>query len=229
MLELRETRIVRTTHSPVLSSVIIAEEGIALVYEKENGETKVRPSTGVAGEMFAGVSVSRNVHPGQLPYVQESVVGEDGTFELVRAPIPGQLLVKVAGVQVEVVSGSPADATSVGLDGLSLKFAAGQAGKPVFAQFLYVPSVVEARTVIGDGPIGGLASTAEEIIGVLKDAEFATNMFDASVDWQDALFAKTGPGGTFTVGTASDHIYNVVVKNAPSAASPFLKLGMTVA
>lgn len=229
MLQLRETRIIRTTHSPVLSSVLVPEEGMALVYEKENGETKVKLSAGVAGELFAGVSISRNIHPGSLPYVQEATVPATGTIELVRAPIAGQLLVKLAGQQLTVVSGAPADATEVQLSGATLVFAAGQAGKSAMAQFLYVPSVIEARSVIGDGPVGGLASTAESIIGVIKDAEFATSMFDASQDWSNTLYAKTGPGGTFAPGTAADHIFNVVVKNAPNASSPFLVLGMTVA
>jgi len=229
MLQLRETRIIRSTHSPVLSSVLIAEEGMALVYEKENGETKVKPSAGVAGELFAGVSISRNIHPGALPYVQETTVPATGTVELVRAPIAGQLLVKLAGVQLAIVTGAPAAAAEVQLQGANLVFASGQAGKSVVAQFLYIPSVIEARSVIGDGPVGGLASTAESVIGIIKDAEFATNMFDASQDWSTTLYAKTGPGGTFTPGTAADHIMNVVVKNAPTASSPFLALGMTVA
>ena len=229
MLQLRETRIIRTTHSPVLSSVLVPEEGMALVYEKENGETKVKPSAGVAGELFAGVSISRNIHPGALPYVQESVVPATGTIELVRAPIAGQLLVKLGGTQLTIVAAAPASASEVQLQGAHLVFAAGQAGQSVVAQFLYVPSVIEARSVIGDGPVGGLASTAEGVIGVIKDASFATNMFDASADWSQTLYAKTGPGGTFAVGTAADHIANVVVKNAPSASSPFLVLGMTVA
>jgi len=229
MLQLRETRIVRSTHSPVLSSVLIPEEGMALVYVKEDGATKVALSTGVAGELFAGVSLSRNIHPGCLPYVQETVIPASGVVELVRAPIAGQLLVKVDGVQVTAVATAPASATETQLDGTTLTFAAGQAGKSVVAQFLYVPSVIEARSVIGDGPVGGLASTAEGVIGILKDAVFATNMFDASVDWSSALYAKTGPGGTFTVGTAADHIQNVVVQNAPNASNPFLALSITVA
>ena len=229
MLQLRETRVIRSTHSPVLSGALIPEEGMALVYEKENGETKVKLSTGVAGELFAGVSLSRNTAPGSLPYVQETVVPANGILELVRAPIAGQLLVKVAGVAVAVGAVAPLDATAVQLSGSQVKFFAGQAGKTVTAQFLYVPSVIEARSVIGDGPIGGLASTAQDVIGVIKDAQFATNAFDAAVDWSVALYAKTGPGGRFTVGTLADHIFNVVVKNAPSAASPFLVLGMTVA
>lgn len=229
MLQLLETRIVRTTHSPVLSGSIIHEEGMALVYGKEDGETKVTTSSGVAGEIFAGVSTSRNSPPAVLPYVDESLVPSNGQFELTRTPLPGQLLVKVGGVQRTVVAAAPADATEVQLSGGTLIFANGQGGQTLFAQYIYEPTITEARMQVGDQPIGGLSSTMLSVIGVLKDAQIGTNMFDASVDWTNAMYVKTAPNGTFTVGDAADHIPNVIVKNAPSAANPFLVLTMTVA
>lgn len=229
MLQLRETRIVRSKHANVVSGEIIGEEGMALVYIKEDGETKVQKSRGVAGEIFAGVSQSRNSAPATLPYVQEHAVPAGLSIELVRTPIAGQLLVKVAGVQVTVVNGAPASAAEVQLAGRNLVFFAGQAGQPAYAQFLYTPTVIEARSVIGDAPIGGLSSTAQSVIGRLLDAEFATNQFDASEDWSDAMFVKTGPNGTFAVGTTADHIPNVIVKKSPSAGNPFLALSVNVA
>ena len=230
MLQLRETRIVRTNHMPVVSAAVIPEEGMALVYAKELGLTKVQLSTGVAGEIFAGVSFSRNSHPGQVPYVQEQLVPANLTVTLVRAPIAGQLLVQLNGGEaLRIVSASPAAANEVQLSGSNLVFFSGAAGALVSAQFLYVPTVVEARTFVGDAPIGGLASTAESVIGLLKDAQFSTNFFDASVDWSDALYVKLAAGGNFTVGTAADHVQNVVVYNAPNAANPFLALSATVA
>ena len=48
MLQQRETRQVRTRFNALLSGETIPEEGIALVYVKENGVTVVRKSTGVA-------------------------------------------------------------------------------------------------------------------------------------------------------------------------------------
>lgn len=229
MLQLRETRITRTKHENVLSGVIIPEEGMALVYVKENGETKVTLSSGAAGELFAGVSFSRNVAPASLPFVQETSVPASETLELVRTPNAGQLNVKVGGVQKDVVASAPADATEVQLSGRVLTFFAGEKNKSVRAQFTYAPTVVEARAVIGDGPHGGLSSTSQSVIGTLKDASFATNMFDASADWSDAMFVKTGAGGTFVPGTAGDHVTNVIVRNSPNGANPFLVLSVNVA
>jgi hypothetical protein len=229
MLQLRETRIVRNKHENVLPGVIIAEEGIALVFVKDNGETKVQPSTGANGEIFAGVSLSRNTAPASLPFVQEGVVANSGSVELVRAPIAGQLNVKVNGDQKTIVATAPANADEVQVVGRNLVFHADVKGAAFTAQFLYAPTVVEARTVIGDGPIGGLSSTAEGVIGVLKDAQLGTNFFDASADWHDAMYVKLAAGGTFTVGTANDHVPGVIVKNAPNASNPFLVISIMVA
>lgn len=229
MLQQRTTRIVRTRHNPVLSGEVIQEEGMALVYEKEDGITKVKKSAGAAGEIFAGVSLSRNSPPAVLPFVQAEAIPASLSVQLVRTPITGQLLVKVGGTQVTVGTTAPADATAVQLVGSTLTFFAGEAGKEVSAQFLYTPTVIEARTVIGDVQIGGLASTAQGIIGTLHDAEFGTNMYDAGADWSAAFYVKTAPGGMFTVGTAADHTPGVIVKEAPSAANPFLVLAVQVA
>jgi hypothetical protein len=228
MLQLRETRIVRSSHMPVLSSQIIEEEGMALVYVKELGETKVQKSTGAAGEVFAGVSLSRHSHPGQLPYVQDQVVPASNVVTLARTPIPGQLLVRLNGTICTLVAAAPAAATEVQLVGADLHFNAA-AGKTVSAQFQYTPTVIEARTVLGDAPIGGLSSSAEGVIGQLKDAVLGTNHFDASADWSNAMFAKLAANGSFTVGTDADHLQNVVVHNSPNAANPFLVLSINVA
>ncbi len=229
MLQQRETRQVRSRFNPLLSGEVIAEEGIALVYVKEDGETKVKKSTGTAGEIFAGVSSSRNAPPAFLPFVQEEEIGTDLVMQLVRTPVAGQLFVTVAGVAVTVGAGAPADATAVQLTGTTLTFFAGEAAKSVKAQFMYTPTVLEARQVIGDAPIGGLSTTPQGVVGTLTDAQFGTNFYDASVDWNDAFYAKTGPGGVFTVGTLADHTPGVIVKKAPNAANPFLVLAIQVA
>lgn len=229
MLQLRSTRIANSRHAAVLSSVTIAEEGIALVYAKEDGETKVRPSEGVAGEIFAGVSQSRNSVPAVLPYVEEGVIGATRTIKLPRTPLAGQLLVKVAGVQKTVVTTAPADATEVQIVGSDVVVYASEAGKAYFVQMLYTPSVIEAQSIVGDAPIGGLASTLLGSIGVLKSAEFGTNYFDASADWSDALYVTTGPDGVFTVGDVDNHIPNAIVKNAPNASNAFLVLSINIA
>lgn len=229
MLQLRETRILRTDYAPIASGVTIEEEGIALAYVKENGETKVRPSTGAPNEIFAGVSLSRNTAPGFLPYVEEQVIPTGLSVTLVRTPVAGQLYVEVDGVGKTVVTTTPSDATEVQLSGSNLIFFAGENNKTVRAQYHYVPSVTEARAVLGDVAIGGLGSAAVGMSGILKNARFGTNFYDASVDWTSALFVKLAAGGKFTVGAANDHIPGATVLNTPNEANPFLVLNINVA
>ncbi len=228
MLQQRTTRTVRSRFNDVMSGEIIHEEGMALVYVKEDGSTKVKLSSGAAGEIFAGVSQSRNSPPAFLPFVQEQAVPTSKSMQLVRVPVAGQLFVSLNGTQAPIVAGAPA-AGEAGLSGTTLTFNTADVGANVFAQFLYTPTVLEARQVIGDPPIGGLSSTPQQRIGTLHDAELGTNMFDASIDWSDVFYAKTGPGGTFTAGTEADHTPGVIVKVAPSAANPFLVLAVQVA
>lgn len=228
MLQLRETRIVNSQPHDVLTGHVVPEEGLALVYVKEGADTKVQLSAGVPGEQFAGVSFSRNTPPAVLPVVLEGVVSAANNYVLSRNPIAGQLLVKIGGNVAAVVAGAPAQG-EVQVGNLQLVFNAADAGAHIFVQFLYSPTVQEARSIIGDAPIGGLPSTAQGSIGVLKNAIIGTNSFDASVDWSNALYVKTADNGVFTVGTANDHVQNVVVRNAPSAANPFLVLSLNVA
>jgi hypothetical protein len=228
MLQLRETRIVNSQPHDVVTGHIIPEEGLALAYAKEGADTKVQLSTGAAGEIFAGVSFSRNTPPAVLPVFLVTAIPANSILPINRNPIVGQLLVKIAGVIATIVAGAPA-AGEVQVGSLQLVFNAADASTAVEVQYLYAPSVLEARSIIGDAPIGGLSSTAQGSIGVLKNAIIGTNSYDASVDWSQAMYVKLGPNGTFTVGSAADHIANVIVKTSPGAANPFLVLSLNVA
>lgn len=226
MLLLRETRVVTSKHEPVATGAVLREEGVVLAYVKEDGTTKVQPCTGVAGEIFAGVNIARNAPPGVLPMVNEGNIAADGTFELSRAPIAGQLLVKVDGVKFDVVTGAPG-AGEVQIDSTSLVFPVSEANKSLFAQLMYTPTVIEASTIVGNIPAAGIPQS--DTVGVLKEAQIGTNFFDAAVDWSDAMYVKLAAGGMFTKGTIGDHVPNVVVKNSPSSSTPFLVVNMNIA
>jgi len=220
------TRIFNTETRAVMPSAVIAEEGIALVEDIDGGETKVRPSTGANGEIFAGVSMSRNTPPAVLPNVEEGLIPAGLSVKLARTPISGQLLVKVAGIKLTIVAGAPIDATEVQLSGDVLTFFAGEDSKRLDVQYMYEPSIREARTMLGDAPIGGLSSTTQSIIGVLSRGEFATNMFDASVDWSTALQVKLGANGVFTTTGNGTLLTNVVIRNRPNSANSMLVLAI---
>lgn len=157
MLQLRETRIIRSLPERVAPGVVIPEEGIPLSYVKVDGETCVQPCTGSGVEIFAGVSLSRNSPPAALPMVVEFAYGS-GSGKFPRAPIYGQLMVKnvADGSTRTVVAAAPA-AGEIQVDAQgNYALNVADAGANFTAQFHYIPSVVEAQSIVGDAPIGGL-------------------------------------------------------------------------
>jgi hypothetical protein len=95
-------------------------------------------------------------------------------------------------------------------------------------QYMYEPTVAEARTILGDTPYGGIAANQLGTVGVVKQGVCATSFFDASQDWSDAMYAKLTSGGRFAPATAADGITNVTVKNSPNASEPFLILELNL-
>lgn len=229
MLQLRETRIIRSLPENVAPGVIIHEEGVPLAYVKVNGEQFVQPCTGASGELFAGFSLSRNVPPAVLPKV-EQIVGKVGTQSLMRAPVAGQVLVKAAdgSTRTIIATGAPA-ATEVKISAQGdFTNHADDVDVSFTVQYMYIPSVIEAQTVVGDLPIGGLPSSAMGTIGSIKQANISTNFYDASADWSNVSLVKLG-AGVLVPGTAADHVPGVIVKNAPSVDNGFLTVGLNVA
>ncbi len=225
MLNMMNTRIVDSDSAPVATGVLIAEEGVALTYVKENGVTKVQPGAGVAGEVFAGVSLSRNAPPAVMANVQEFTIPEGGIVELARTPIAGQLLIKIDGSAATVVGVAPASAGEVQMAGAEGTFHGDDIGKKAWVQYMYEPSMMEARSFVGDIPQGiNLASTTMGVIGRITRGYVSTNMFDASVDWSDALEVKLGAGGVFTVGGSGITVPGAVVMNAPSSEDALLTI-----
>ena len=199
---------------------------MALVEDIDGNETKVRLSSGAAGEVFAGVSMSRNAPPTVMPNVEEGSIPTSLSVRLARTPIAGQLLVKVEGTAKTVVAGAPASAAEVQLVDDVLNFFAGENAKALLAQYAYEPTLVEARTFVGDSPVGGLSSSVQSVIGVLAKAEFGTNMFDASSDWSTALNVKLGADGKFTTTGSGTLLTNVVIRNRPSSSNSMLVLAI---
>lgn len=230
MLSLKNSRFFQTVHRDVEPGVVISEEGVALVFASSNGHTYVRPSSGVAGEVFAGFSLSRNSPPAYLPrIIKDKTVPATGVLDLARVPVTGQILVKVAGEVLSIVADTP-DEGEVQLQGQKLYFFAGtpenggtpavlgDQGKELYVQFIYEPSVQEAKTVIGEAPIGGLPSSEMEIIGVTQRSEaIGTTFYDASVDWTGVIHPKLGVDGRLTTKGNGTTLTNVIVKGTPVA------------
>ena len=71
MLQFQQSRFTKMVPERLATGTVLSEEGQALVANKENGELVVVPSTGAAGELFAGVSIIRNAPPAAVPVVED--------------------------------------------------------------------------------------------------------------------------------------------------------------
>ena len=224
MINQKYTRIFDTEHHNVETAASIPDEGIALVFVKENDLTVVTQSKGVAGEVFAGVSLARNTPPLFVPFVYEGVVDSASGLELPRTPITGQILVRVDGAAATIVATVPASASEVQLVDKNLTFHAAANGKTLAVQFMYEPTVTEARQYKGDVAVGGLSATAQGVIGVITRGTVSTTYFNAGDDWTGALSVKLGADGMFTVSGPGEVVPNCTVMSSPSAGNPTLGL-----
>lgn len=223
MISQKNTRIFDTEQYEVLPGTVITEEGTPLVLEKVNGKTYVKPCTGAAGEVFVGFSKSRNAPPTVVSKVREFVIPEDGIVDLGRLPISGQILVKGAGTVLDVVtSADPVDNTEVRLSGQILKFyvsndANSMAGRKGYYQMHFLPTIQEARAIVGDEPIGGLPSSVQGVIGVIVRGTIGTSMYDASKDWGAASAVQPYLGANGRLSTQGNvKLDRVIIESAPT-------------
>jgi hypothetical protein len=231
MLKFQNTRIVRSVHRDILPGYAINAEGLALVYVNDNGQAKVRPSTGAAGEKFAGCALSQNIVPNQLTRVDEVVLAGSVSFQLDRPNlVAGQVRVEVAGVALAAVAGVPA-AGEFAVDNasgvVSVNAAdAGTAAVPVKAQvfYKYLPLVQEAINAIGNGAIGGVTSANYVgVTGIITEGDVSTDQFDMTADWTTATKVFLGPNGLFTT-AGNVELRGANIISAPGVSSPFLTL-----
>lgn len=227
MLVQRYTRLQLTEHRPVEAGLNITEEGIALVAVKQGNDTVVRPSTGAADETFAGFSLSRNSPPTTFPWVGEGRTPASLNLQLPRIPMVGQILVRVAGVARTIVAAAP-EAGEIRLVGDILTFHADDEGVEYNVQMQYEPTVLEARTIIGDGPIGGIASGPMDTIGIITRGDAATTLYDAGADFTNVIHPTLGADGRLTVGGAGTVLKNVQVLTVPTSENVALVVRVNV-
>jgi len=230
MLNYRNTIFTQTDSSPVAQGELINEEGAALVILREGDKAVIKQSTGAADEIFAGFSYERTRRPTILAAIHEATLAAvDGKVmvRLERTPEPGKLAVWVGGsaITVEVGADVPTDTSTVNLDGSDLIFHLDAAGEDVRVQFLYEPTVSEARTH-GDGTEFNQtpASADVGVCGRIVGGTISTNYFDIEADWADEtkLHPSLGADGRLTIGGSGTELTNLIIKEAPNSESAFL-------
>ncbi len=230
MLFQNATDIVQTQEADLLPGEVIHEEGVALVWAKENGQSYLRLSTGVTGEVFAGFALARNMPPAFMPRVERFVVDATKKHTATRLPQAGQLLVKIDGVKADQEANTaPTEEGAVGVEGADFYFHADDIGKEVVIQYAYELTVTEARSYTADAPIGGLPSNVIGRIGYIKLGNIATTMFDANSDWAaDAVLnPRLGPDGRLTLEGNGTILKGCIIKHAPNSEKGFLIVEMS--
>jgi hypothetical protein len=226
MIKLQKTRIIKSLHRNVATGHDIAQEGVPLVYVNEAGSAKVRPSQGVAGEKFAGVSLSQVAVPSQMTAVETFVGNGSTAISLARISlVAGQVAIIVNGAYLQAVAaGSEAAGkfsvnTSTGV--VTLHSAnAGTALAPVSikAVYKYVPTVVEAINAQGNGPAGGFtAAQYYAVSGVIVEGDVATDQFDVTDDWTQTEGPIYLGNGIFTLKSGGTELKGANIIEAPTA------------
>lgn len=224
MIKYIATRFHRTDSKPLAAGSAINEEGTSLVFIKENGKLVVKPSTGAAGEIFAGVSTGVRRKPKYLNKVENHTVTATGVVELSRTPVIAG--VWLDGTQVASIGATPVVPTDDGeanLLGNKLYAKAGQAVKVIYQ---YEPTVTEAQQEVGDLPINGDGESATGMYSFVILGTVATTMFDVTSDWTGVVNPRLGADGRFTAKGSGTLLANVFVENAPTAEADYLELSI---
>ena len=224
MIKYIASRFHRTDSKPLVAGTVINEEGTSLVFVKENGKLVIKPSTGAAGEIFAGVSTGVRRKPKYLNKVETHTVTGTGIVELQRIPVLAG--VWLDGTQVDSVGATPvvpADAGDANLLGNKLYAKAGQTVKVIYQ---YEPTVSEAQQEVGDLPINGDGESATGMYSFVTLGTVATTMFDVTSDWTGVVNPRLGADGRFTAKGNGTVLTNVFVENAPTAEADYLELSI---
>lgn len=227
MLQLANTRFGSTFNREVATGATIWTEGVPLSYVMEQGKAKVRPSTGAAGEVFAGCSLSRNSQSRRLTEVLIVAVPSSApyTVTLPHTPNASELIVR----GLTLVGAAPA-AGEAQLVGKELTFNAAQAGRTFEVSMAFTPSVLESIAASGNDPVGGLASASVGVIGVIKEGDVFTDQYDVTADWAgngvDPVPVYLGADGKFTTKTGGSLLTSVTVLQVPTAGAAFLGLSI---
>lgn len=235
MLNFVKSRFNSMRSTDLMQGAGVNAEGMCLALVRVGGTTVCRESQGIEGETFGGFSIESSLRPEVLPKVEELIVGADGTVKIGRPFMSGQIAAVLESGDVVTAfnetATKPVDETSVSYNAETLLFADSLIGKPVVVQYLYEPTVAEARSLQGEGNgYANMQPSAEtgkmsRIVGGIV----STDQFDIAANWNDdsVINPSMGAGGKLTVGGDGTLITEVVIMEAPSGDSGFLTVEYT--
>jgi len=217
MLQLDKSRFRDSVERPVADGYSITAEGQALIGELMDGVFGVRPSTGAADEVFAGVSIAQTINVELMPEVADVVLDANKKAMLPHEPVAGSIRVlDAAGTTI-----APANYT---ITGKEIEVPGGAEGDAVQVRSKYVPNVQEAKLLQGDEAPGGTAAAFMSSVGTITEGDVYTTEYDTAADWSGTNpEVKLGPGGLFTTAGSGTAVNGFVIQ-VPTAADPTLGL-----
>ncbi len=237
MLKLNQCRIMELSEKPIIAGVTVESEGAALVSEINTltGREEVRPSRGVAEEIFTGFSYMHNKQPGLLTMVETiTTPGSDpNPIRLLRNNlVEGQISARnLSTPYVPIVA--PASITVdteflVDYVNGELLFLPGMQ-RELTITYKYRPTVQELKMMVPETDISiGNASAVTGSLGVITRGEVFTDMYDAAVNWVGVgKSIYLGVGGILT-NAGPGPLISGHVTHVPSEDTPFLGIQFDV-
>ena len=223
MLYFPLSKMVDSAEAATAPGANITAEGQALVRATGNPSAGVIPSTGTAGDIFAGFAIAgTSAAPFQAPYatkVETAIVPVSGIVSLAQTPVAGQLFVYDNTTNAAVASPTVAGATVTSLT----------AGDTVTVTYKYALTVVQSRALQGDVQAGGAAGYMVGQIGLLKRGLIYTTEFDNSKNWSAATAIKLAASGQITDQSGSGVAIQGYVVQVPNGDVPFLGIEFSAA
>lgn len=232
MLDASRSRYEKNQEFPLLSTVTINAEGLALQKVTENGIGKVRPTNGVANSIFMGFSFGyRFPAPATAVKTEAVVVSSAGVATLSRTPtaVADMIVIKgtsYTGTALANVASAPTVAQWK-LNGSTVETHVDNAGATLFVVYRYALTVLESQLMFGDAYPGPQGPNVIGSIGVVQTGIIYTDAFDTSVNWA-AMDAEDTP----IIGGANGRLTNTgagcslrgfaTVISVPSAGDPWL-------
>lgn len=209
----------RSSERKLVTGVALFDEGVALVATYENGELRVKPSTGAPGEIFAGVAISQRQVLRTLPNIEVVTTDAEGNVTLAFTPVPGTTKVNGLVEAAELATGKFV---------LTGNVVATSTPDTVYTiSYTYSPSSVQALSIQGDVLPGQALAGIVGSTTVIESGEVYTSSFDTTCDWSNPTTLRLGANGKFTTsGTGS--VVKCLVTKAPVAGAPTLGLSFNI-
>mgnify|MGYP000866649431 FL=1 len=208
------------------ASSTITADGQALVYVLANGVAGVQPSTGAAGEQFAGFVNAQTSAAAFLQQtaikVEDATLGASGTYSLAFVPVAGTLFV------YDVTAGAAVTSGNYTLDSAGNFTSAGTANHEVIFTYVYNLTVIAARALQGDIQPGNYVGLSLGQVGVAQSGTIFHDQIDTSKNWRAATGVKLGAGGKLQDQTGSGVAINAKIRAVPTVDYPFLGLDFSL-